>query len=323
MDEILYPKKITITMRKVVILRATGGELSNQLWNYTSVYAYTLEKKLRLENPSFFEYGNYFTMSAPNLFLKLFFFLPFTNYTKRKNSFMRRLWRKAYAYYAKIITTGYEESILSSDNSENEPFYLPPTSENKNLSSLEKSVDTLYLDGWLFRNPIGIQKYRKEIRDYIKPRPDIENEVADTIKKLRSEFTHIVGVHIRQGDYATWRNGVYFIPQTRVRKILDEYLKTTNNNVAETCFAVTSDGPVDASLFGGLNISISKGNAVHDLFLLSSTDVILGSNSTFGAFASYYGNIPLIVMQKEQMDWGYYSDKKSYFENKYCTMVHY
>ncbi len=310
-------------MKKLVILRATGNELSNQLWNYASVYSYTLERKCRLENPSFFEYGNYFRIPAPNLFVKLFFFLPFTNYTKRKNSFMRRLWRKSYEYYVKIITTDYEESILSSDNSKNNPYYLPPTHEDKELSALEKSFDTIYFDGWLFRNPIGLQKYMEEILTYFRPRQDIENGITAQIQKLRGEFKHIVGVHIRQGDYQTWRGGAYFVPQARVRDILDEYLRATNNSAPETCFVITSDGPVDTSLFGGLHIFVSMENAVHDLFLLSATDTIIGSNSTFGAFASYYGDIPHIIMTNETINWGYYTDKKSYFENKYCTMVHY
>lgn len=310
-------------MKKIVILRTTGSELSNQLWNYASVYAYTLERKLRLENYSFFEYGNYFTIPTPNLFLRLFFFLPFTNYTKRKQSFKRRLWRKIYEYYVKIITAGRTELILTSDNSENKPFYLPPTTENKALSALEKSVDTLYFDGWLFRNPAGLQKYREEILNFFRPRQDIEKSVSSQIQKIRGEFKHIVGVHIRQGDYVTWRGGAYFIPQARAREILDEYLQETGTDAAETCFVITSDSPVDTSLFNGLNTLVSKENAVYDLFLLSSTDIIIGSNSTFGAFASYYGNIPQIVMTKETIDWSYYSDKKSYFENKYCTVVHY
>lgn len=310
-------------MKKIVILRTTGNELANQLWNYASVFAYTLEKKLVIENYSFFEYGNYFTIPAPNIFLKLFFFLPFTDYTKRKQSFKRRLWRKVYECYAKIIISRNKESILISDNSENKPYYLPPTSEDERLSELKKSADTIYFDGWLFRNPAGIKKYRNEIVDYFKPRKDIANAVSEQSQKLRSKFKHIVGIHIRQGDYITWRGGAYFIPQTRVRAILDEYLKMVDFANTETCFVITSDGPVDATIFDGLNILVSSGNAIYDLFLLSTTDTIIGSNSTFGAFASYYGDVPLIVMQKEQIDWSYYSDKKRYFENKFCTMVHY
>lgn len=310
-------------MKKAIIVRATGGELTNQLWNYASLYAYCLERGYSLQSPSFFEYGNYFTMPAPNLFFRLFFFLPFTDYTKRKQSFKRRLWRKLYGYYANIITSTQKKFVLVSDNKENKPFYLPPTHEDEKLSGLERTTGTIYFDGWLFRNPVGLQKYRQEILRYFRLRHDIKEKIETRIQKLRGEYKHIVGVHIRQGDYREWRGGAYFILQTRVREILEEYLEITRHTTSETCFVVTSDGPIDASLFNGLNVSMGHENAVHDLFLLSSTDAIIGSNSTFGAFASYYGNIPFIVMQKEKMDWEYYSSKKTYFENKYSTFVHY
>ncbi|MHB8660316.1 MAG: alpha-1,2-fucosyltransferase [Minisyncoccota bacterium] len=310
-------------MRKIVILRATGGELSNQLWNYTSVYAYCLERGYSIQNPSFFEYGNYFTMRAPNLFFRLFFFLPFTDYTERKQSFKRRLWRKLYEYYAQTLIFLHTDSVIVSDNRSNRPFYLPPTSEIPGVSILEKSAGVIYLDGWLFRNPAGLQKYRKEILEYFKPRYDIVQEVRTRMQKLRGEFKHVIGVHIRQGDYQVWRGGAYFIPQARVREILDEYLKIASYAASETCFVITSDGPVETSLFTGLNIWVSKGSGAHDVFLLSSADAVIGSNSTFGAFASYYGNIPFIVMQKEGVNWKYYADKWKYFENKYCTMVHF
>ena len=116
---------------------------------------------------------------------------------------------------------------------------------------------------------------------------------------------------------------MYFIPQIRVKEVLDEYIKETKTVAENICFLITSDSPIEIKLFGGLNISVSKENVVADLFLLSSTDTVIGSNSTFGAFASYYGNIPFIVMQKEKMDWEYYKDKISFFENKYSTFVHY
>jgi hypothetical protein len=310
-------------MKKAVILRATGGELANQLWDYASIYAYCLERGYSLENPVFFEYGNYFTMPAPNLFFRLFFFLPFTDYTKRKSSFRRRLWRKLYSYYVRSIMAIHKNSILVSDNGDTKAFYLPPTKEDIKLLELEKAVSTIYFDGWLFRNPVGLQKYRKEILKYLKPRADIERSVQEHIQKLRTKFKHILGVHIRQGDYREWRRGAYLLPQTRVREIIDEYLSISGHSASEACFVITSDGPVDASLFTDLNVSVSRGSAVHDVFLLSSTDTIIGSDSTFGAFASYYGNIPFIIMQKEKMDWNYYADKKSYFENKYSTFVHY
>lgn len=311
-------------MKKVIILRSAGNELANQLWNYTSVYAYALERGYLLENPAFFEYGEYFRMRATNPLMRLAFFLPFRNYTKRKFSFKRRLWRKAYTWYSNIILRIRRNQSVGYASKDATPYYLPPTKESAGtLRELEARGQDVYLDGWLFRNPVGLEKYRTEIREYFRPQQDIEGSVQAQIKKLRGEFKKVIGVHIRQGDYATWRGGIYLIPQARARTILDEYLDVTGTKAADVCFVITSDGPVDTSLFGNLHTWVSKENAIHDLFLLSSTDAIVGSNSTFGAFASYYGNIPFIVMQKDQMNWEYYGDKTRYFENEYSTMVHY
>jgi len=315
------PEKI---MKKVIILQTSGNELANQLWNYASIYAYTLEQGYHLENPSFFEYGNYFTMPAPNAFFKAFFFNPFTNYTKRKTAFRRRVWRKMYFWYVNIVRHFWGNSFIIYKDEESKPYYLPPTKKSTSkLHELEEKGGDIYLDSWLFRNPAGIKKYYKEIKIYFRPRTDIKLLVDSQIKDLRTRYKSIVGVHIRQGDYKTWRNGNYFIEQKRVREIINEYILTFNKQKEEICLFIASDGPVDVSHFSGLNVVISKNNAIADLFLLASTDIIIGSNSTFGPFASYYGNIPFIVMQKKGVDWGYYTNKKEYFENKYSTMVHY
>ncbi len=312
-------------MTKITIIRVSGNELANQLWNYISIYAYTLERGFGLKNPSFFEYGEYFTMSpAHNLLCKIIFFLPFRNYVKRKTALQRKIWRKLYTWYSGTVLRKHTAQVVSSNNASLEPYYLPPSSKpQKRLTELELGHGSLYFDGWLFRNPTGIEKYRKEIREYFQPRQDIKKSVEGQIKDLRSRFKKIIGVHIRQGDYKNWRNGTYFIPQTRVRESLDEYSKIKGLNNSEACFVITSDEKIETDLFTGLNIFISEGNAVHDIFLLSKTDVVIGSNSTFGAFASYYGNIPFIVMQKERMDWNYYKDKKTFFENKYSSFVYY
>lgn len=310
-------------MKKAIILRSTDGELANQLWNYTSIYAYCLERGYSLSNPNFYEYGNFFKIPAPNHFIRIFFFLPFTNYTGRKSTFRRKLWKKLYGLYAKIVTLGNRKKKIVSNNKNVLPFYLPPTKENSMLLSLERSGCQIYFDGWLFRNPTGLKKYGGEIREYFKPREDIEKSVESRISFLRNKFKNVIGVHIRQGDYKTWRKGAYYIEQSRVKEIIEEYMTKNNLDIKQTCFLITSDGKIDRKIFRDLNINVSNGNAVYDLFILSKTDVIIGSNGTFGAFSSYYGDKPFIVMQKGPMDWEYYSDKKNYFENKYSTFVNY
>ncbi len=311
-------------MKKVVILRSSGNELANQLWNYASIYAYTIERGYALENPSFFEYGEYFNISAPNWLVRVIFFLPFRNYTKRKTAFRRKVWRKLYQWYTSIIMWFFCDQTVSYESAENKPFYLSPSKETEGkLKELEQGDGDIYLDGWLFRNPAGLEKYQREVKEYFRPKSDIETRVQTQVQKLRTQSQTLVGVHIRQGDYQVWRGGTYFIEQKRVREILDEYIQNFVVDTTKTCFIITSDGPIDPAYFSGLSIVVSNDNAVYDLFLLASTDTVIGSDSTFGAFASYYGNIPFMVMQKEPINWDYYRDKTTFFNNKYSTMVHY
>jgi hypothetical protein len=310
-------------MKKAVILYHGGGELANQLWNYVSIYAYALERGIELENYSFYEYGGFFNIPTKNKLAQLILYRLFKNYRGRKWDFRPRLWRFFYRAYAWCVRKIKKNKILSSQNQDNAPFYLSPTKEaDDNLKKLEKNK-TIYFDGWLFRNPKGLEKYRTEIKEYFRPQKKVVDSVYSQIKPLRGKYQSVIGVHIRQGDYKKWKNGAYFIEQKRAREIMEEYLLIFKKRKDETCFIITSDGPIDKKHFTGLNVVVSNNNAVADLFLLASTDTVLGSNSTFGTFASYYGNIPLIIMKKEPMDWNYYRDKTGYFENKYATMVHY
>ncbi len=307
------------------ILRAGGNELANQLWNYASIYAYTLERGFDLKNPSFFEYGAGFEMpAAPNWLFKSLFFLPFNGYRGRKTALRRRLWRKAYSCYVGAVFLTKKLSIFSYEPADNSPFYLLPTPSKESLP--EQSA---YLDGWLFRNPVGLEKYRDEIRTYFAPRTSIQKIVDGFLAPIKKTYPNVIGVHIRQGDYRTWRNGAHFIKHRRVREIIDEYLAQCGLATQDTCFVIASDGPVDASAFDGLNVAISKNGPVEDLFMLSQTKVVIGSDSTFGDFAAYYGNIPHIVMSNEPIDWKYYSEKgafnhsATFFPNRYCTWVRY
>ncbi len=268
--------------RRVVILAASGGELANQLWNYVSLFAYACERGYRLENPSFFEYGASFAMEPPSYFLKWAFFAPFKGYMKRKQAFRRRAWRKMYGWYASLLAWRHRSTLIRHAATEAAPFYLPPSAESRGqLLRAEQASGDLYFDGWLFRNPVGLERYRSEIRTFIKPRREILERVERRVEVLRAGYAHLVGVHFRQGDYRHWRGGAYALEATRVREILEGYLVATDRDPGSTRFVLASDGPVDLSSFSGLEVVLSGQDAVTDLFLLAATDVVIGSNSTW------------------------------------------
>ncbi len=307
-------------MKKIIILRYGDGELANQLWNYISIYAYGLEKNIPVFNPSFYEYHVHFKLVDRESWIIRLLAKLFENYTNRKQGYLKKFCRKAYQIYPFLIKIISKGNLISSDDPSNKIIYLPPTNLDFRSNITNNKI---YFNGWLFRNPKGLEKYRNEIIKAFCPKDEITERVHGIISSLFAKYKKVIGLHIRQGDYKTFKGGQYFVTEKRFREIVDEYVKRNGIDSNSTCFLITSDGPIDPKTFNGLNIYISKENAVTDLFLLSATDTIIGSDSTFGDFASWYGDIPHIIATNNPIDWNYYSTRRVYFENKYCTMVHY
>lgn len=305
-------------MKKLVILKHGGGELANQLWNYVSIYAYALEKGITVQNPSFFEYHPYFRFIDHEIATTKIFSFWFRDFSGRRSSLRNRFWRFIYALYSKMVASLHPSSLVSSENVKSERAYLPPTKEME-----FPNKETLYFLGWLFRNPTGLAKWRNSLIGAFAPNESILNRADMLIESLRKTSETVIGLHIRQGDYKIFKDGRYLISQSRVRQIVDEFLSLRDIDPNKATILITSDGPIDQDVFKGLNICISKENAVTDLFLLSKTDAILSSDSSFGAFASWYGNIPHVVMTSDPIDWSYYNEKTAYFENKYATLARY
>ncbi len=311
--------------KEAIILNHNGGELANQLWNHISVFAYTLEKGYACKNYCFFEYAPFFSITPQNSIVNIIFyrsfrlllrFLPFL--------LLKKIFRRVYRYYQFVIKKKYPNSIIYSRTTHKYlgTFLLPPTQPApKSLSEIEGGSTPILFDGWLFRNPIGIRIYRKEILAEMRPLEDTERIVKEFMEPIRKKYKTVIGLHLRQGDYVNFKHGKFFVQQERVRKIIDEYIEHFSIDTSTSCFVICSNGPIEHARFKNLAIVKSEHAFVRDLFILAACDVILGSDSTFGSLAAYYGNIPHIIFKKEEMDWKYYQNKKEYFDNIYCLTL--
>lgn len=301
--------------------------MSNQLWLFASVYAYCLEKGYTCVNYSFFvsssdfcdNYAEYFALKrSKNIFFDFILSSGMNRlcmFIFHKNDILRNI---LYDRYISLLTFFNKKKIIYAEDV-SKLLYLPPTKDSKGrLYMLEQKKNDIFFYGWFFRNPVGLKKYHKEIVEYFKPKLEVQKRISLFMEDSRKKYSHIVGVHIRRGDYKKIEGGKYCLQFSRINEILYEYLNNFGKRSEDTYFIICSDESIDLKYFAGLNVVQHFGNSVEDLFLLAATDVILGSNSTFSAFASYYGNKPFFVCEQGQMDWGYYRDKNVYFENKYC-----
>src|SRR5439155_24817927 len=67
-----------------------------------------------------------------------------------------------------------------------------------------------FVQGWLFRAPDLLQKYRDQIINYFKLTEKHRNNIDVLIAVARKDIDILVGIHIRQGDYKIFENGKYY-----------------------------------------------------------------------------------------------------------------
>jgi hypothetical protein len=313
-------------MQRVTILEHDGGEMGNQLWGYISIYAYALEKGYSCENYSFFEYARYFDLPLTSKIIRWLFFVPFQRYGNRRSALRVKLFRFLYKnIVARPMLVLWGDRVMYSRSGAESIYYLPPTqpatTELLRQEQLKKTIYFSQVSGGVFRNPAGIEKHRNSLVEIFKPARWVDEKISAVFQPLRARKKTIVGVHIRQGDYAIFKGGKFVVSQKRIREILDEYLAFSQKGVNDVVFVIVSDGIIEPEVFKGLETVVCRGSAGEDLFTLAACDVVIGSDSTFGHFAAYYGNIPHIVMKKDPMDWEYYKGRNSYFTSKYFTVM--
>lgn len=311
--------------KKVIVLDHGGGRLANQLWTDAAIYAYAAEKGYEFESWASFEYHKYFTIPPiKNWFVRTAFFNPLVAGIKNpfwRKWIVRKIIKKIlYRFFSEIIRI-FNKGCVIYPGAEN--FFFPPSqfSNQENLAVLN-SVERLkskniYFYGYGFRNPEGLQKYRQQVLSRFSPREGLQKMPTETIQNLRAKFKHVIGVHFRQGDYRTVpSHSIWRYTEEEIRKFLDSYFSWSKNLPEETVFAMSSDEAVNLEKFTGLNVVPLNGNEMEDLISLSLTDLIIGSKSTYGDFAAYYGDIPFVVFERNGIEWDYYNNRKNYFENK-------
>ena len=160
----------------------------------------------------------------------------------------------------------------------------------------------IVVSGWFVRYYDLFLKYRDEIcelftldRQYTEP---VEAKMQRAEAPASGSIIRL-GVHIRRGDYAQWRDGQYFygdevyaahinrFAEMHPGKVLHVYLSTNDPNVTEARFQ---------QLCPQVKVHHLQGSAPEDLYMLSVCDYLIGPPSTFSLVAAMYRDLPLYRM---------------------------
>lgn len=310
-----------------------SGRLGNQLWNVAAVYAYCRERGYEYHDYASFDYRRYFLLPPlPHPLMKLAWVLVFWMRRASNGSFVSggRLSRVVYCFrtglessFTSLLTRIWPAAVVRPTR---EVFLLPPSKviypedEAQLLAAESRESGLFYMDGWLFKNPVGLQRHGPQVRTYLSPRPDIHARVRAFLQPYRDKYSHVFGVHLRRTDYREWAEGRLFLTDSCVAGLLKEYLDVRGLHAWSALFIVCADEAFCRDEYCDLNVVAGPGSEIDDLLTLATCDVVLGSNSTFGAFAAYYGDVPHIILERDGVDWSTYARKSRFLDNPHFVM---
>ncbi len=240
----------------IIVFNAAGNH-SNRLFQAIHFEAFCIENKVNYLNPSFKNMSKYYG-------IKNFFF-------GNTICFLIKSLRKI-----RLIKT-----LECNNLDQNELYY--------NTILKKKLVLTR---GWCFR----VNELTKKYQDYFIKKYSLlsdlynDNDLYKYVMKLDRSKYHIIGVHIRKGDYKSWENGKYYFTD-------DIYQIYMNNITIE--LNKRSDKEIKFILFSNENITINETEGIIvsnnkwyiDQLIMSKCDYLIGPPSTFTQWASYIGKV--------------------------------
>lgn len=245
-----------------------SGQTCNKFWSYLAPLDYSLRtgKKVYILFPDA-ELGSY-----PNL---------------RKNRYLKVVHIR---WLSKFIPYRTQEKILRRIFS-NRFYNILPLLK----STFKNSIWNIYDD----RDILISNEAKKLAIELLSPCDKIKNNIRQRFAKEKKDIT--IGVHIRRGDYATWRNGDYFYSQEQYHNICENLKKEFPDK--QIRFFLSSNEKIDKTIFHSDEyFSLSQSAPPEDLYALSLCDYIIGPPSTFSRWAAFYGDKPIrFIMPNESL----------------------
>ena len=167
------------------------------------------------------------------------------------------------------------------------------------------ATPTVLLSGWRLRSWQLLQQHSVEIRKRMALRASGSERISQDIAALRRDCDMLIGVHIRRGDYVHWFQGRYLFEPKRYAQWMHDLVRRFSDR-GRVGFLVCAEEPVPAEVFSELSVhqtlDHAYGGAARDLIRLSCCDLIVMPPSTFGAWASFMGRVPILLLRANDMD---------------------
>jgi hypothetical protein len=282
-------------MKPKILITERAGQLGNRLFQFGHFVAFAYEYGATVTHLCFDEYAHLFDVTARHAICR---FPPRNHEIRRPAARHIQLGRAAERFTA--LSVKYRIPVISSrivrlDWKANEMCSLDGA-----FFERVRRQRVVLAQGWLFRNDALFVRHGDVIRSFFRPCATLAAAARSVVTDARRGADYLVGIHVRRGDYADWRDGRYFYSLSQYTEMMTRIGAALHPRTVR--FLVSSDERQDARAFGDLGITLGVGDAAIDLFSLAGCDFIAGPPSTFSMWASFSARTPLYIMERASDD---------------------
>lgn len=301
--------------KKLIVFTHGGGRLANQMTNHAHWIAFQKEYAGQFEviDLAFGPYSHLFEemqsekirrIPSAHRRLKVFTRLlgPIVVPRAYKMTLFNVVLRVIHLFY---YLPAYTQSIKTGKGSSFLKF-LPAREvraldlNHRHTINLFGSKEVTVVAGWPIRSWELFRKHQDTIRKCFAIRADYRTNAENFIRKLKGNCDLLVGVFIRQTDYRIWAGGTFFFTTAEYATWMKQVESVFEGK--KIVFVVTSDEAQDAAEIPSLNayfatgIAGGTGHFIESFAELSMCDYVMTPPSTFGVWAAFLGNIPIIPL---------------------------
>jgi hypothetical protein len=277
----------------MVVVASKYGQLGNRLFLFGHLIAAAAEHGFRVWNPAFGEYADLFASTAGD---------PLCRYPSARRRLGRGsgVVRRALYHATNRTASG---SLALGLSGRGHRVVRVPAGEEFDLGT-PWFVDAarrmpVLIQGWLFRDERSFAKHADLVRSQFGPIEVHGRRVESLLAGVRTPDRLLVGVHVRRGDYRRYEGGRFLYDDAAYRRLL--VATQAIMPAQEIRFLVCSDEPIDAAAFAGLDVARGTGHLLEDMYALAGCDYLIGPPSTYTAWASFYGRVPLFVARQSEV----------------------
>lgn len=256
----------------MILLTKKYGQMGNRLAYLRVFLAFALEHDVTIINLGFDEYGHYFNgtnarLVTPHRTLAIF--------TRCLLKLIRRLLEPLFELVT-VITPNTNDLIELRDDK---------------IIHLCCSTVVVIDDGWPVIDLHVLRKHDQQVRNYFTPVNKKAEKIHQFLIEARKGCDILIGIHIRQGDYRVWENGRHYFPSVKYADIMRRLVEIHANQRVR--FMVATNEEQNWDIFSAYDYRRAPGGALEDMYALAGCDEIYGPQSSYSAWASFYGKVPL------------------------------